>query len=170
MGQVGGCSTTFFFCVLRNATIYRFLGQFWGKFWLMFKKHCKILAFQHIFKSKQRKLKYHFEGSLSGPSRGYYLEQVCCNITKMANFAQIVATPYATNPQTRQSAHHSPLKPMLSIAIAILGWCIFCCSLRFRQFVHHPFENTTFRSEAFCGCGNTPTTCRPQHIPREGCL
>ena len=31
-------------------------------------------------------------------------------------------------------------------------WFLFSCSLRVRQFVHHPVENTTFTSEAFCGC------------------
>ena len=33
------------------------------------------------------------------------------------------------------------------------GWCIFCCSLRFWQFVHHPPESTTFDEEVFRGGG-----------------
>ena len=37
---------------------------------------------------KQEKKNDNFEGLLSGPSKGYYLGQVCCNI-KMANLAQI---------------------------------------------------------------------------------
>ena len=41
-------------------------------FWLMFKNTVKIGISAH------QKAKKHFEGLLSGPSRGYYLVQVGC--------------------------------------------------------------------------------------------
>ena len=65
-----------------------FFAPFLAKFWLMFKKHYKIGISAHFQKQKKEK-NDHFEGLLSGPSKGYYLGQVCCNI-KMANLAQII--------------------------------------------------------------------------------
>ena len=70
-----------------NVHSHRFFGPNLGKLWLMFKKHCKI-GIQHIVKANKDR-SYHFEGSLSGPSRGHYLGQVGCNIN-MANLAQIM--------------------------------------------------------------------------------
>ena len=46
-----------------------------------------------------------------------------------------------------------PHCPSTTSPLQFWGWCICCCSLRIWQFVHHPFENNTFRPEAFCGCG-----------------
>ena len=63
-----------------------------AKFGLMFKKHCKIGISEHFQKQKKGK-NDNFEGSLSGPSKGYYLGQVCCNI-KMANLALIIALQF----------------------------------------------------------------------------
>ena len=42
-----------------------------------------------VQKTQKQRKNYRFEGLLSGPSKGYYLGQVCCNI-KMANLAQII--------------------------------------------------------------------------------
>ena len=76
-------------CVLQNVKSYRFLfAPFLAKFWLMFEKHYKNRYFSTFSKAKAKK-NDHFEGLLSGPSKGYYLGQVCCNI-KMANLAQII--------------------------------------------------------------------------------
>ena len=50
-GQKGGCNKTVFFlstCVLENVKSYRFLCPFWGKFWVMFKKHYKIGISAHF--------------------------------------------------------------------------------------------------------------------------
>ena len=52
----------------------------------MFKKHYKNRYFSTFSKATKND---HFEGLLSGPSKGYYLGQACCNI-KMANLAQII--------------------------------------------------------------------------------
>ena len=52
------------------------------------KKHYKKRYFSTFSKTKRKK-NDHFEGLLSGPSKGYYLGQVCYNI-KMANLAQII--------------------------------------------------------------------------------
>ena len=64
-------------------------APFLANVWLMFKKHYKIGISAHSRKQKKGKKNDHFEGLLSGPSKGYYLGQVCCNI-KMANLAQII--------------------------------------------------------------------------------
>ena len=53
--------------------------------WLMFKKHSIIGMSAHFYSKKG---KCHFEGLLSGPSRGYYLRQVGCYMHTMANLAQ----------------------------------------------------------------------------------
>ena len=54
----------------------------------MFKKHYKNRYFSTCSKAK-KETNDHIEGLLSGPSKGYYLGQVCCNI-KMADLAQII--------------------------------------------------------------------------------
>ena len=56
-----------------------FFAPFFAKIWFMFKKHYKNRYFSTFSKAKKEK----------GPSKGYYLGQVCCNI-KMANLAQIM--------------------------------------------------------------------------------
>ena len=53
---------------------------------LMFKTHCKH---RHVITLPSKKKIDHFEGLLSGPSRGNYLCQVWCNI-KIVNMAQII--------------------------------------------------------------------------------
>ena len=45
-----------------------------------------------MLKQEKAKKKNHFQGLLSGPSRGYYLDQVCCNIN-MANLPQMIPPP-----------------------------------------------------------------------------
>ena len=85
-----GVATKRFFlitCVLQNVKSYRFFAPCLAKFRLMFNKHYKIGISAHV--QKQKKKNDHFEGLLPGPSKGYYLGHVCCNI-KMANLAQIV--------------------------------------------------------------------------------
>ena len=64
----------FIACVLQNVESYRFLpilGQNYADVQNIVK-----YVFQHIFQIKTRQNKCHFQGSLSGPSRGYYLGQV----------------------------------------------------------------------------------------------
>ena len=62
-------------CVLQYMKGYRFLHL--CHFLFIFKKHCKNRYFSTFFKSTKLQ-KNHFEGLLSGPSRGYYLVQVGC--------------------------------------------------------------------------------------------
>ena len=89
-GQQGGCNKTGFLiaCVFLCEKLAVFWAPFLAKFELMFEKHCKNRYFSTFPKAKQRQ-NDHFEGLLSGPSKGYYLGQVCCNI-QMANLAQII--------------------------------------------------------------------------------
>ena len=65
-----------------------FFAPFLAKFWWMFKSTIKIGISAH-FQKQTKKKNDHLEGLLSGPSKGYYLGQVRCNI-KMANLAQII--------------------------------------------------------------------------------
>ena len=64
-----------------------FFCPFFGQNLVEVQKHYKNRYFSTF--SKAKKKNDHFEGLLSGPSKGYYLGQVCCNI-KMANLAQII--------------------------------------------------------------------------------
>ena len=90
-GQKGSCNKTVFYnlCFAKCEKL-SFFWPLFGKFLVDVKKHYRIGMSAH-FQSKKRKKKKkdHFEGLLSGPSKGYYLGQACCNI-KMANLAQII--------------------------------------------------------------------------------
>ena len=61
-------------------------GPIFDQIWFMFKQPCKIGISAHFWKPKTAKKRSLI---LSGPSRGYYLGQVCRNI-KMANLAQVI--------------------------------------------------------------------------------
>ena len=80
----------FFFinlCFAKCEKLSFFLPRF-GRILVDVQKHYKNRYFSTFSKAKKEK-NYHFEGLLSGSSKGYYLGQVCCNI-KMANLAQII--------------------------------------------------------------------------------
>ena len=64
-------------CVLQNVKSYRFPP--FGQILVDVQKHYKNRYFSTFSKAKKRK-NDHIEGLLSGPSKGYYLGQVCCNI------------------------------------------------------------------------------------------
>ena len=87
----GGCNKSFVFTCffLQNVKSCRCVCPFLGQIWLMFTKTLLNRYFSTFLKAKNMK-NDHFEGLLSGPSKGYYLGQVCCNI-KMANMAQIIS-------------------------------------------------------------------------------
>ena len=87
-GQEGGCNKMCLItCVLQNVKVTVFCQSFCQNL-VDFKKHCKNRCFNTFLKqTKARQI--HFEGLLCGPSRGYYLVQVCC-VLKMANLDQII--------------------------------------------------------------------------------
>ena len=62
---------------------------FFGQILVDVHKNTIKIGISAHFQKQKRDKKDHFEGLLSGPSKGYYLGQVCCNI-KMANLAQII--------------------------------------------------------------------------------
>ena len=100
-----GVATKFFFCYLCFAKSEKlsFLGPIFAQHLVGVQEHCKHRHFRTL--KKQKCKKYHFEGLLSGPSRGYYLGQVCCNI-KMANLAQIIT------PELLRAFFKNVLKPL----------------------------------------------------------
>ena len=67
---------------------FSFVCPFFGQILVDVQKHYKIGILAHFQKQKKEK-NDHFQGLLSGPSKGYYLGQVCSNM-KMANLAQII--------------------------------------------------------------------------------
>ena len=70
---------TFFLitCVLQNVKSYPFfIWPVFCLFLLIFKKHCKNRYVSTFLKATTYTKRLHFEGLLSGPSRGYYLVQV----------------------------------------------------------------------------------------------
>ena len=78
------------FCKMWKVIVF---CPFFGQILLDVQKHYKIGISAHFQKQKKEK-NDHFEGLLSGPSKGYYLGQVCCNI-KMANLAHIITLQMA---------------------------------------------------------------------------
>ena len=91
-GQQGGCSKTFFnnLCFLMwKVSVF---CPFFAEFGLMFKKHCTNRYFSTFSKAKKEN-NDHAEGWLSGPSKGYYIGEVCCNI-KLANLARIITLQF----------------------------------------------------------------------------
>ena len=155
----------------------KFAVEFWWKMLLTIfpsKRSSKQISFQtlpevrHQFRRKLRQLHSGNRSCLgfhgfhqAETSNGYvdisnaYMLETPRGSLRGLGFAKKTSRRPARRPQTESNPtiHAPPLqKPWRTSPVRSWGWCTccnFCCSLRFWQFVHHPFRNPFFYPKSF---------------------
>ena len=86
--EVGGRNKKFITCILQTVKVIIIFWPILGQMLVDVQKTVRIGILAPFYEQQKAK-QYHFWVLSSGPSRCYYLGQVCCNI-KMANLAHII--------------------------------------------------------------------------------